>query len=83
MKAVTRDASLRKRQQSEIDTIIRDIERWIAEAGVSVGLANDVLAWRADEHSDNDEGNTRDRSALEAFCEALLDTSILVPLAKK
>ena len=52
---------------------------------MSAGLANDILPWEADEYSDGDGlgGDTRDRSALEAFCDTFLDTSVLVPLAKK
>ncbi|KAL4080056.1 Las1-like-domain-containing protein [Scleroderma yunnanense] len=83
MKTVTRDASLRKRQQGDIDAIIRDIERWIAEVRVSADLTNDVLAWGVDEHAEDDGGDTRDRGALEALCDTLLDTSALIPLAKK
>lgn len=83
MKTVTRDASLRKRHRSDIDAVIREIERWIAEAMVSADLANNVIAWGFDEHSESYRGDTKERVALEPLCDALFDIGALVPLAKK
>ncbi|KAI6044526.1 Las1-like-domain-containing protein [Pisolithus marmoratus] len=83
MKTVTRDASLRKRQQGDIDAVMRDIERWIAEAMVSADLANNAITWGFDEDSENHRGDTKERAALEPLCDALLDVGALVPLAKK
>lgn len=85
MKAVTRDASLRKRQQGDIDAIIRDIERWIAEAMVSADLVNDAVTWGFNEYRESYRGsaNLKERAALEPLCDALFDVGALVPLAKK
>ncbi|KAG6331926.1 hypothetical protein ID866_7159, partial [Astraeus odoratus] len=83
MKTITRDASLRKRHKGDIDAIIRDIERWVAEARVSIDLSNDVLAWGFDQHSGDFEGDSGDSGALEILCDALLAPGALVPSAKK
>ncbi|KAI6129295.1 Las1-like-domain-containing protein [Pisolithus croceorrhizus] len=83
MKTVTRDASLRKRQQGDIDVVMREIERWIAEAMVSADLANNVITWGFDEHSENYRSDTKKRAALEPLCDALFNIGALVPLAKK
>nr|GAT43690.1 predicted protein [Mycena chlorophos] len=73
-KLVTRDATLRT-QQLQIQTVLRDVERWIAEAAVAARVATGVAAW-------TDE-KPRERWALERLCDALLDKAALVPLSKK
>lgn len=79
MKVVTRDASLRQKHQSEIDSVLRDIERWIAEAKAAVDISNGDLGWEGIESDDS----TQERLALEALCDNLMEKGALVPLAKK
>ncbi|KAF9243749.1 Las1-like-domain-containing protein [Melanogaster broomeanus] len=73
MKIVTRDASLRKQRQDEIGAVMRDIERWIAEAKVSADLAVDALGW----------GDVKEKWALEILSDVLLEKGVIVPLSKK
>ncbi|KAF7320001.1 hypothetical protein MKEN_00784000 [Mycena kentingensis (nom. inval.)] len=73
-KLVTRDASLKVHQQ-QVRTVLRDIERWIAEASVAANVATGSLAWS--------DAEAKEQWALERFCEALLDKGALVPLSKK
>ncbi|KAJ7071478.1 Las1-like-domain-containing protein [Mycena amicta] len=73
-KLVARDASL-KAQQQQIKTILRDVERWIAEAAVATNVAGGDLGWSNE--------NAKERWALDRLCDALLEKSALVPLSKK
>ena len=86
MKIVTRDASLRQEHQPEIDSVLRDIERWIAEAKAAVDISNGNLGWEGIEFDDsavNSTQATKERLALEALCDNLMEKGALVPLAKK
>lgn len=83
MKIVTRDASLRQKHQSEIDNVLRDIERWIAEAKAAVDISNGDLGWEGIESDDSTVSSTQERLALEALCDNLMEKGALVPLAKK
>ena len=86
MKAVTRDASLRQTHQSKIDSVLRDIERWIAEAKAAVDISNGNLGWEgieSDESAVSSTQTTKERLALEALCDNLMEKGALVPLAKK
>jgi len=86
MKIVTRDASLRQEHQPEIDSILRDVERWIAEAKAAVDISSGNLGWEGIELDDpnvNSTQATKERLALEALCDNLMEKGALVPLAKK
>lgn len=86
MKAVTRDASLRQKHQPEIDSVLRDIERWIAEAKAAVDISSGNLGWEGVESDDSTVSSTqatKERLALEALCDNLVEKGALVPLAKK
>ncbi|KAF8845460.1 Las1-domain-containing protein [Paxillus ammoniavirescens] len=83
MKIVTRDASLHKHRQDEIAAVMRDIERWIAEAKVSADLAVEILGWGPDENSATGQADVKEKWALEILSDALLEKGAIVPLSKK
>ena len=86
MKIVTRDTSLRQKHQPEIDSVLRDIERWIAEAKTAVDISSGNIGWEGAEWDDstvNSEQEVKERLALEALCGNLMEKGALVPLAKK
>lgn len=86
MKIVTRDASLRQKYQPEIDNVLRDVERWIAEAKTAVDISSGNLGWEGVEFDGSAVTSaqaTKERLALEALCENLMEKGALVPLAKK
>lgn len=84
LKAVTRDASLRTTYQPEIMKVIREIERWIAEAKVTANLSIDELDWDTGaENSDPDQEDVPEKWALDRLCDELLAKGALVPLSKK
>ncbi|KAK7064557.1 protein LAS1 [Favolaschia claudopus] len=79
-KIITRDASLRSQYLQELKSASRDIERWIAEAMVTANVAIGELGWGTAAKGDQ---STKERWALEQFCDALLQKGALVPLSKK
>lgn len=83
MKAVAQDGSLRKQHQGEIDTVMRDIERWITETKVSADLAAHPLGWGFDENSAASKVDIKEKWALEILCDALLDRGGIVPVSKR
>lgn len=87
MKIVTRDASLRQEHQHEIESVLRDVERWIAEAKTAVDISSGNLGWEGVELDDSTVNFSaqavKERLALEALCESLAEEGALVPLAKK
>jgi len=84
-KLTVRDASLATKNKSVIASLVRDIERWIAEAKVTANLAAGDFDWKAGKVSDDADANDqyRERWALEKLCDGLLDKGALVPLSKK
>jgi ribosomal biogenesis protein LAS1 len=91
LKITTRDASLKKQYAAQITTVLRDVERWVAEAKVAAGRAVG-LGWEIDgniqergsETAKNETvGDERERWALERLAEALLERGALIPLSKK
>jgi len=76
LKATSRDASLASKYKLDITKVLRDIERWIAEAKVTASGAE--MEW-----DDGEEGDGRERWALERLCDALLEKGALVPVSKK
>ncbi|KAF8139882.1 Las1-like-domain-containing protein [Boletus edulis] len=83
MKTVTRDESLRKQHQREIDSVMRDIERWITEAKVSAELAVNPLGWGFDDNSADAQVDMKEKWALEIICDALLERGAIVPVSKR
>jgi len=86
MKVVTRDTSLRQKHQPEIDSVLRDVERWIAEAKTAMDISSGNLGWEGIEWDDSAVNSTqaaKERLALEALCDNLMEKGALVPLAKK
>lgn len=82
MKIVTRDASVIGQYRLDIVTIMKDIERWMAEAEVVAGLAVQEVGWESSQPS-NDLSSSKERWALERLCDSLLEKGALVPLSKK
>jgi len=86
MKAVTRDESLRPKHQPEIDGVLRDIERWIAETKTAVDISSGNLGWEGigwDDPTVDSTQTVKERLALEVLCDNLMEKGALVPLAKK
>ena len=86
MKVVTRDTSLKQKHQHEIDSAMRDVERWIAEAKTAVDISSGNLGWEGAEWDDSTVDSAqvvKEKLALEALCENLMEKGALVPLAKK
>jgi ribosomal biogenesis protein LAS1 len=82
LKLTTRDASLRAQYHPEINALLRDVERWVAEARVAASVEGfgDVLAEDEDQDQDQD---VKELWALEKLCDAFMEPGILVPLSKK
>jgi ribosomal biogenesis protein LAS1 len=84
MKLVTRDASLRKQNQPDIDAVMRDVERWLAEAKVAADFAADAYGWDTTiDSNDIEQEDPRERWALERLCDALVEKGALVSLSQK
>ncbi|THV06102.1 Las1-domain-containing protein [Dendrothele bispora CBS 962.96] len=85
-KTVTRDISLRKKYKQEIAMVMKDVEKWIAEAKVAADVVAGELGWNTTHMIENGEGSDQDakeRWALEVFSDALLEKGGLIPLSKK
>ncbi|KAI8995690.1 Las1-domain-containing protein [Trametes punicea] len=86
MKATTRDATLRVTYRSEITKLMRDIERWIAEAKVaSASAVGGVDFGWADpqDEGNSDEEDAREKWALDRLSAVLIQRGMLVPLSRK
>lgn len=84
LKLVTRDASLRKQYQPDVDTVLRDIERWLAEAKVAADFAADTYGWDTTiDSNDIEQEDPKERWALERLCDALIEKGALVSLSRK
>ncbi|TDL28895.1 Las1-domain-containing protein [Rickenella mellea] len=79
LKLTTRDASLASRHRPEITRCIRAIERWAGEAKVASTPAAAFGGWDAD----TQEGDMRERWALDRLCEELLARDGMVPVSPK
>lgn len=76
LKTTNRDASLRTKYRAETTKVLRDIERWVAEAKVT---ATGTAVYDID--GEEDEG--REKWALEKLCDGLLEKGALVSISKK
>ncbi|KAF5337088.1 hypothetical protein D9611_003451 [Ephemerocybe angulata] len=86
MKIVSRDASLASQYKSELTGLMKDIERWLAEAGVAANVSFGEVGWdtSATHGSENlSEQDFKERWALDRLCDELLEKGALVPLSKK
>ncbi|KAK0233295.1 Las1-like-domain-containing protein [Armillaria fumosa] len=80
LKETIRDESLRNRHKPAISSVMKDVERWIAEAKVAANVSIGDLGWENVTIGDQD---AKERFALEKLSDALLAKGILVPLSKK
>ncbi|KAL0576567.1 rRNA-processing protein las1 [Marasmius crinis-equi] len=86
LKLTTRDASLKSHYKQSISQVLKEIEKWIAEAKVAANVVTGELGWNTGyttEAAGTDERDAKERWALEIFCDALLEKGGLVPLSKK
>jgi len=65
------------------NTLLREIERWVAEAKVAANVAVGGFGWDVDSTAEYDGQDVRERWALDRLCEALLEKGVLVPTSKK
>lgn len=77
LKITTRDASVKVQYRQAITTILRDIERWLAEAKIAANVAAGGLGW------DVGDQDPKEKWALEKLCDSLMEKGMLVPLSKK
>ncbi len=82
MKIITRDVSVFPKHRSRLITLLRDLERWIAESKVAANVAIGEVGWTS-EKSTGGEVDTKELWALEAFCDGLVEKGMIVPLSKK
>ncbi|OCH92729.1 Las1-domain-containing protein [Obba rivulosa] len=84
LKATTRDVSLLANLRPDITKVLRDIERWVAEAKVAASASAGELDWASSHDVPSPgEADWRERWALERLCDALTEKGALVPLSKK
>lgn len=84
VKTFTRDASLRTRYKPDFVKVLRDIERWVAEAKVTAHGTFRGFDYVPDGSGDNVAQEDRpERWALSKLCETLLEKGGLVPLSKR
>ncbi|KAH9176993.1 Las1-like-domain-containing protein [Lactarius sanguifluus] len=89
LKSLARDDDAARRDNNaDVRAVLRELERWLAEAriaGANAQSTNENEGWwhaRADD-DDGDGGEPRDAWALDRLCEALLARGALVPLSRK
>ena len=63
--------------------MLREVERWVAEARVAADVSSVTLEWDTTEIEGGERDDSRERWALEKLCDALLEKGGLVPLSKK
>jgi len=81
MKTTTRDVSLVPKHRSMLVTVLRDLERWIAECKVAANVAIGEVGWTSE--SGTVDTDVKEIWALERFCDGLAEKGMLVPLSKK
>ncbi|KAK0465236.1 Las1-like-domain-containing protein [Desarmillaria tabescens] len=80
LKETIRDESLKNRNKLAISNVLKDVERWIAEAKVAANVSIGDLGW---ENVSANNQDTKERFALEKLSDEMLARGILVPLSKK
>ncbi|KAG6837887.1 hypothetical protein H0H93_013040 [Arthromyces matolae] len=86
LKITLRDTSLKAKYKSEVVTVLKDVERWIAEAQVAGNVAAREVGWDTSNSETITRSSSRDvkeQWALERLCDTLLEKGYLVPLSKK
>ncbi|KAH8992057.1 Las1-domain-containing protein [Lactarius akahatsu] len=74
LKSLARDDDAARRHNADVRAVLRELERWLAEARIA----------GANAHADADDGDEpREAWALDRLCEALLARGALVPLSRK
>jgi len=81
MKTITRDVALLPRYKPKLITVLRDLERWIAECKVAANVAAGEVGFGSEYIIGN--ADFKEIWALESFCDGLAANGMLVPLAKK
>jgi ribosomal biogenesis protein LAS1 len=81
MKTITRDVSLLPRHRPNLITVLRDLERWIAECKVAANVAVGELGFGS--VCGIGDVDFKEAWALESFCDGLATKGMLVPLSKK
>ncbi|KAF9015458.1 Las1-like-domain-containing protein [Cyathus striatus] len=82
LKIITRDTSLRSQYKQDIASVLKSVERWIAEAKVAANVEVDGVGWMEDLPA-YEEVDIKERWALRRLCNALLEKGALVPLSKR
>jgi len=77
MKTITRDVALLPRHRPKLITVLRDLERWIAECKVAANVAVGELGYAIG------DADFKEIWALESLCDGLVANGMLVPLSKK
>ena len=84
VKMFTRDASLRTKYKPDLMKLLRDIERWVAEAKVEAHGAFRGFDYVPEVDGENSSQEDRpEKWALLKLSEALLEKGMMVPLSKK
>jgi ribosomal biogenesis protein LAS1 len=83
LKITTRDASLRSQYDLAISSVMKDVERWVAEGQVAANIAAGEVGCANGIVLDSGELDAKDRWTLEKLCDILLEKGALVPLSKK
>src|ERR1700742_610588 len=82
MKSTTKDASLKSHYKPALSSIMRDIERWLAEAKIAAHDAVTGLDWvEFTSEVSTQPKDSKEGWALERFCDGLLEKSSLIPLS--
>jgi ribosomal biogenesis protein LAS1 len=81
MKTITRDASLIPKHRPILITILRDLERWIAECKVAANVFVGEVGFGSDFAIGDPD--YKEIWALESFCDGLATKGMLIPLSKK
>ncbi|KZT67598.1 Las1-domain-containing protein [Daedalea quercina L-15889] len=80
-KATVRDATLAIKYRHEAARVLRDVERWIAEAKIAAPVA--ATAWDDIDEDEGGDGDARERWAVERLVDALLEKGAFVPVSKR
>jgi ribosomal biogenesis protein LAS1 len=86
LKITTRDVSLRSQHDLAISSVMKDIEKWVAEGQVAANINAGEVGWEQSANAivlDSGELDAKDRWTLEKLCDVLLEKGALVPLSKK
>lgn len=87
LKITSRDASVVAQYKGDINSVQRDLERWISEAKVAANVVVGGLGWDlsspASENMGVGDDDPKERWALDRFCDGLLKKGALVSLSRK